>query len=405
MDKEYIIHIDMDAFFASVEQRDDPSLLGKPVAIVGSGARTVIVSPSYEARVYGVKTGMRKPEASRLCPELLFVAAHTHKYTDICSQIVELLYQYTPDIEIYSIDEFFLDMTDTIHLYKDIKSLARDMKLKIKKCLRLNCSIGISYNKLLAKLSSDMAKPNGIKVIKKGNALKVLDKIEVDALCGIGKKTKDHLLEMGISTLGELRRYDTALLTRKFGVNGKRLHLMASGIDESGVIPLGEEEEVKSIGHSTTFSKDTSDASLLHQYLLQLSDMVGRRLRRAELTGKTVRLTVRYKSFYTFTRQKSIPAPTDDTKRIYEIAVAILNSIKLKEPIRLLGVTIGNLSQRTCEGELFRNDMRKYKLNKLLDEVNERHGKSLVSYASLLSAKKHKRVISPAWRPDGNRNY
>jgi len=395
----------MDAYFASVEQRDDPALRDKPMAVVGSGARTVLVSPSYQARAYGVKTGMRKPEALLLCPQILFVKGDTQKYTTVCSQIVELLYSYTPDMEICSIDEFFLDMANTLHLYGDIEDLASKIKSRIKEELGLNCSIGIAHNKLLAKLASEMAKPNGIKIIPKQDLSDILDQVETDALCGIGRKTKETLACMGINTLGQLRRYNVSALERKFGVNGKRLHLMACGIDESDVIPLGQEEEMKSVGHSMTFSKDATDGSLLRKYLLELSDMVGRRLRKARLCGKTIRLTVRYKSFFTFTRQRSMSVPTDDTKKIYEMAVTILGSVRLKESVRLLGVTVSKLTQEPSEGQLFREDKRKYKLNRLLDAVNERYGESLVSFASLSTSRKHKRVISPAWRPHGNRNY
>jgi len=405
MAERTILHIDMDAFFASVEQRDDPKLRNRPIAVTGSGKRTVLVSPSYEARAFGVKTGMTRTQARLLCPEIILVRAETQKYTHACNQIIKIVYGFSPDIEVFSIDEFFVDITHTMHLFGAPDEIAGRIQEDVSKRLGLSCSIGIAHNKLLAKLASERRKPCGIYWIRSNKVSSVLDGLKPDVLCGIGAKTKQALEQMGISSLGQLRNYNVAFLRRKFGVNGIKLHFMARGIDDSSVIPMGTEEEAKSMGHSMTLVKDISDMDSLSRHLLSLSDRVGRRLRNAGLSAKTVRLTIRYKSFATFTRQKTLEAHTDDTKALYAAVLSILKAIRLKEPVRLIGVSTAKLVTSEGDMSLFEENKRKYRLNRLLDYVNERFGDSAVSFASLLNTKSHNKVISPAWRPHGTRNY
>lgn len=400
-----ILHIDMDAFFASVEQRDNPKLRNKPIAVTGSDKRTVLVSPSYEARKFGVKTGMTKAEAKSLCPDIIFVKANTDKYMQSCNQIIKIIYRFSPDIEVYSIDEFFVDITHTMHLFGTPDYIAAKLKEEINGSVALSCSIGIAHNRLLAKLASERCKPGGIYWLNKEEVPAILDELKPDALCGIGKKTKEALEGLGIYTLGQLRRCNISTLNRKFGINGLKLHLMACGIDDSPVVPIGSEEEAKSIGHSMTLDEDTSDPVKLNRYLLELCDRVGRRLRKAGLCAKAVMLTIRYKSFTTFTKQKTLESPSDDTKCLYHNALSILKTIRLKEPIRLLGVSAAKLSPAGGDNFLFEEVRRKYRLNRLLDCVNERFGDSAVSFASLLNPGKHQRIISPAWRPYGRRHY
>ena len=400
-----ILHIDMDAFFASIEQRDNPSLLKKPIAVVGSNARTVLVSPSYGARAYGVKTGMTRHQAKLLCPDIIFVTGNTDKYALACSSIAKILYAFTPDIEIFSIDEFFLDITNTMHLFGTAEDIAKDAKTRIEEQLGLSSSIGIAHNKLLAKLASEKAKPGGIFILRKADVADLFKDTKVGELCGIGKKTCEQLNLMGIETLGELSKHDPAQLKDRFGIKGLALSLMAHGIDDSPVVPVGAEEETKSMGHSMTFKQDTSDPKALSRYLLELAEMVGTRLRRSALSTGTIRLTLRYKSFKTITRQRTLISPTDDTKAIYHTARLILQSITLKEPVRLLGITGSRLSAYSASGSLFLQDMKRYRINKALDSINERFDHPALFFASLLNMDKYGKVISPAWRPMGNRNY
>jgi DNA polymerase IV len=403
--KKVILHIDMDAFFASVEQRDNPALAGRPIAVIGSNQRTVIVSPSYEARRFGVKTSMTRHQAMLLCPEIVFVTAQSDKYAYACSQILDILQAFTPDIEVYSIDEFFLDITATMHLFGSAKKIAEAIRLNIHDKLGLNASVGVSYNKLLAKFASDMAKPNGIFILDRDNIDDVFEHAKVEQLCGIGKKTCQRLNLMGIQTIGQLRQCSPGMLEKVFGVNGLLLHNMANGVDLMPVIPIGSSDHVKSIGHSMTFQQDTLQAKLLSRYLLELSGMVGARLRRSGLVSGCVRITLRYKSFKTFTVQRALPDRTDDTKKIYHTARSILSDIDLKEPVRLLGVTCSRLCQQSQPESLFEQDNRRYKLNQTMDMINERFECPAVCFASLLGQQEHKKVISPSWQPHGKRNY
>ncbi|MFH1868105.1 MAG: DNA polymerase IV [Candidatus Omnitrophota bacterium] len=405
MPEKTIMHIDMDAYFASVEQRDNKKLRDKPIAVIGSNSRFVLVSPSYEARAFGVKTGMTKLQAQRLCPDIILIKANTEKYADTCSKLLKLLYAFSPDIEVYSIDEFFIDITHTMHLFGTPEEIAEKIREKIVKEVGLSCSIGISHNKLLAKFASEKRKPGGTFTIEKKDVPSLFEDLAPDELWGIGSKTKEALQGMGIDTLGKLSRSSSAALKRKFGINGIKLHLMSQGIDDSLVVPVGFEEEAKSIGHSMTFPEDTSDTETLKRYLLELCDKVGRRLRRANLYARNIKLTIRYKSFKSFTRQRTLASQTDDTKSFYNAAKFILSSTRLKEPVRLLGVSVGKLTSAGIGGFLFEDGKRKYKLNKLIDLVNEHFGEQTVSFASLLGPKKHERIISPAWRPYGKRNY
>lgn len=385
-----IMHIDMDAFFASVEQQCNPHYRGRPIAVVGSNKRTVVTTASYEARRFGVKTGMTKPEAKRLCPEIIFVTGNNDKYTDTCVRIVSILKQYSPKVEVYSIDESFLEI-------KTIET-ARLIKRRIKEELGLTCSVGIGPNKLIAKLASDRNKPNGLTVVKSEDVPALLENLPVEELCGIGDKTKAKLQALGIKTCGELARAPVNLLRAHFGIIGEALHLMGQGIDNSPVVPLEESPEAKSIGHSMTLERDETDIDKLKMHLLQLSEMVGRRLRRLGFCGKTVCLTIRYSDFQTFSRQGTVKESIKGTNSIYNEVLKIFNSIKLNKAVRLLGVSISNLTkdEETC---LFEEDRRQEELTKIMDKINNEYGDFTLTWASLVERFHHKWVISPSWRP------
>ena len=293
MNNRTIMHIDQNAFFASVEQQANPVLRGKPIAVVGSGGRTVITTCSYEARAFGVKTGMAIWEGKRCCPELIIVVGDNKKYTYTSSQIMEIFKDYTPDVEAFSIDEAFLDVTRSLGIFGTPENIAYKIKARIKHRFGITCSIGIAPNKLLAKLASDLQKPDGLVDIKPEDVPQVLERLPVKELCGIGKKTEYQLKVMNINTCGELGRCDERRLMRKFGVVGKRLKEMGRGIDDSPVIPFGEEQEIKSVGHSMTLERDISDPVDIRRYILQLSEMVGSRARRYGAAGRTVSLYVR----------------------------------------------------------------------------------------------------------------
>lgn len=402
MSEKSIMHIDMNAFFASVEQQVNPALRRKPVAVIGSNERTVVTTASYEARAYGVKTGMTKYEAKRLCPHIILVPGDTSRYTDTCRRLVEIYQHYTPVVEVYSIDEAFLDITGSIPLFGNVETLAKRIKMDIRKNLgRLTSSIGIAPNKLLAKLGSDMKKPDGLVIIQQKDVNKLMEHLPVKELCGIGQQIESHLASLGIKTCGELGRTSIQVLRNRFGVIGERLKLMAQGVDENPVISMEHEPDAKSVGHSMTLDKDVSDRETLEQHILQLSEMVGRRLRRGGYLGRTITLTLRYADFSTFTRRSTARIYTNNSIDVYLYAKDIFHAIRLQQPVRLIGVSVCNLIKNVAQIPLFRTDRVKQAATRAMDEINDRYGDFCITWGTLTERYHHKGVISPSWRPNG----
>lgn len=402
-----ILHVDMNAFFASVEQQADPALRGKPIAVVGSSHRTVITTSSYEARAFGVKTGMAPWEARRCCPGLIFVVGDNRKYCHTSRRIMEMMLDYTPEVEVFSIDEAFMDVTGSLtYLYDTPERIAYLLKARIRHAFGLTCSVGIAPNKLLAKLASDMHKPDGLTVIRPRDVTRVMEGLPIKDLCGVGRKMERHLNMMSIYTCGELGRCDEARLTRRFGVIGRRLKEMGQGIDGSPVVPHGDDDQVKSVGHSMTLTRDVSAREDILRYLLQLAEMVGRRARRYGVSGRTVHLYVRYADFFSsFGKQETLKGYISSSGDIYQAAVAILDTVELEQPVRLLGVRLTGLKHHSEQLALFPDERRHNELVRSMDNINDRFGEFTVTYGSLLKCKdKGSRVISPAWRPNGIRN-
>ena len=327
----------MNAFFASVEQQANPELQGKPIAVIGRG-RTVVTTASYEARAFGVKTGMNTWQAKQACPQVIFVIGDNRKYTHTSSEIMKMMRDYTPLVEVFSIDEAWLDVTHSLAIFGSAENIAYLLKARIRHRFGITCSIGIAPNKLLAKLASEMKKPDGLTIIRPEEVARILEHLPVQELCGIGRKTEQQLLMMGIRTCGELGRYPLERLTRKFGIIGERLQQMGQGMDDSPVVPVENQQEVKSVGHSMTLERDISSRRDMEKYLLQLAEMVGRRARRYNVAGKTVHLTVRYADFTTVGRQQTRKVHTNQSEEIFKEAISILDSMEISQPIRLLGV-------------------------------------------------------------------
>ena len=401
-----ILHLDLNAFFASVEQQADPELQGKPIAVVGGSGRTVITTSSYEARAFGVKTGMAKWEALRCCPQLIIVVGDNKKYTYTSTRIMEMMRDYTPMVEVFSIDEAWIDVTHSLSIFGTPERIAYLLKARILESFGLKCSIGIAPNKLLAKLASDMQKPDGLTTIKPEDVSRVLERLPIKELCGIGKKMERHLNMMSLYTCGELGRCDEARLTRKFGIIGTRLKQMGQGIDDSPVVPQSEDDEVKSVGHSMTLRQDVDRREDILKFLLQLSEMVGRRARRYGVSGKTVTLSVRFADFYSsFGKQNTLKSYINLSDEIYKAVVAILDTTELPQPVRQLGVRLSNLKYEAEQLSLFQEEQKKSDAIKAMDIVNDRFGEFKVTFGSLLTAEeKGSHVISPAWRPAGIRN-
>lgn len=406
MNERIILHIDMNAFFASVEQQTNPALRGRPVAVIGSAKRTVVTTCSYEARAFGVRTGMTVWEAKKQCPDIVMVVGNNRKYTWTSARIVEILLDYTPLVEVFSIDEAFLDITGSLTLFGPPERIANLIKARIRHSFGITCSIGIAPNKLLAKLASEMKKPDGVTIIRGEDVARVLEDTPVKDLCGVGGKTAHALALCGVTTCGELGRFPLEILRRKFGVIGERLRLMGMGIDQAPVIPSSEAEEVKSVGHSMTLGRDIEARKEILKYILRLSEMVGRRARRYKVRGKTVSLSIRYADFDTWVgRQETLKEHINRSGDIYRTAAAILDTLELSQPVRLLGVRLSNLS---CHGDqlpLFEVERKKARSIEEMDRVNDRFGDFTMTFATLLDGEeKGSRVISPSWRPEGIRN-
>jgi len=378
-----ILHIDMDAFFISVEQRDHPSLRGKPAAVCGSLSRSVVTSATYEARPFGIRAGMSTQEAKRRCPELILVEGDHSKYTETAARIFSILKNYTPLVEVASIDEAYLDITQSQLLFKSPLHIAQSIKDRIRKKEQLTCSIGIAPNKLLAKLGSNLQKPDGFVLIQKERVEEILKDLPVSKLYGIGPKLTEELNSMGIFTCGQLGKFPVPLLNKRFGVIGERLHEMGLGFDDSPVIPFDEEENAKSISHSVTLEEDTSDPTMLRKVLLQLSERVSRRMRKDGFYGRRIVLTVRYSDFYTFSKQKTISKWINSGNEIFRHALEIYELISHPKPIRLLGVGVSLLKKEWCQLDLFEEKDKKEKMLQAMDRVNERFGDWTLTWAAL----------------------
>lgn len=401
----HILHIDMDAFFASVEELCNPSLKGRPVAVAGAGVRTVITTSSYAARKWGVRTGMTVGQGIRLCPELLILKADHRKYTHASKKILEVLESFTPAVEPFSVDEAFIDAAGVLMLHGSPADLARKIKDRILTVVGLTCSVGVAPNRLLAKLASGLEKPDGLTVLKTREVPALLDRMPVKKICGIGPKTVKELEALGIETCGQLGRYPSEILTTRFGILGRVLQKMGRGED---VLPaasmLSGNHDVKSVGHSVTLGHDITDRLAMERILLTLSEMVGRRARRHFCCGRKLTLTVRYGDFTTFSRQKTFAAPIWTTGRIYDAACLILSGLSLEKPVRLLGLSLGSLEFGQHQNSLIYSDRAKESLQGALDTINDRYGEFCVSYADSVRDLRNHKVISPAWRQRGIRS-
>ncbi len=400
-----ILHIDMDAFFASVEEKFDPRLRTRPLAVAGPGVRTVITTASYKAREWGVGTGMTVGEARRRCPDLVLVKADHRKYTHASRQMLSVLESFTPDVEPYSVDEAFMKAEGILSHYSSPRSLANKIKDRIMREVGLTCSIGVAPNKLLAKLASDLKKPDGITVLEASDIPAILEKTPVKELCGIGPRTVRELSSLGIETCGQLGRFPRELLVSHFGILGNVLSSMGRGGDSSLLSPVFHgTDEVKSVGHSVTLGRNISDRSLMKQVLLTLSEMVGRRTRRYDCSGRRITLTVRYGDFTTFSRQRSLACPVWTTDQIYRGACGVLSGISLFQPVRLLGISLGSLEFGTRQPSLIHEEQKRESLQETMDDINNRYGEFSVGYAASLKDLRGHKIISPAWRPRGIRS-
>jgi DNA polymerase-4 len=387
-----ILHVDLDAFFAAVEQRDRPDLRGKPV-IVGGGdptARGVVSAASYEARRYGVHSAMPLRTAYALCPHGVFLPVDGRKYQAVSREVMTILRSFTPLVEPVSIDEAFLDVAGSRALFGDGPTIAVAIKSRTRSEVGLTASVGVATCKLVAKIGSDLRKPDGLVVVQPGDEAAFLDPLPISRLWGVGEKTATALAEYGVRTIGDLARLPDDLLVRRFGKQGGSLGARARGIDPD---PVGGAEPAKSIGHEHTFDVDTADPEVIDRTLLAMADGVSARLRSAGLKAGTVQVKIRDSSFRTITRQRTLPEPTDLTEPIWHVAMELARPELRGMRVRLLGVTATNLGERQQLG-MFEDEPdldavpteQRRRATQAADAVRRRFGDRAMTRARLLGA-------------------
>ena len=387
MAERIILLVDMDAFFASCEQATDPRLRGKPVIVCGNWKnRSVVAACSYEAKGRGIENGMSIPEALVRCPSAILIPGDPEKYTDLARRIFAGFERFTPLMEVVSIDEAFLDVTDTWARFGTPESISRQIQKEIESGYRLSCTVGIGPNKLLAKLAAKLHKPRGIGRIRPEQVPGCLVPLPVDKVSRIGPQLTRALLAMGITTLGELAQVPLGLLARRFGFTGEMMHRMALGIDGSPVLAVDAPDIVKSMGHAYTLDRDTSDPAIVRGTLLKLAEKVGRRLRAGGYSGRTVCVTIRWKDFTTFSRQRTVGAALDDGLTIYRTACRLLEEKEsiFQKPVRLIGVSVSSLAHLPGCPELWEEGKRLRRLMASLDRVNDLYGEETVTRAGAL---------------------
>jgi DNA polymerase-4 len=385
-----ILHLDMDAFFAAVEQLDHPDYRGKPV-IVGADprGRGVVSTCSYEARRYGVHSALPISEAVRLCPDGIFLPVRGPRYAEISRRIMALLSEYTPLVEPLSLDEAFLDLTGSERIFGPAETIAREIVDRIQTEIGLPASIGLAPNKFLAKLGSDLEKPRGFVIIGSENSLTILENLPINKMWGVGVKTAAVLETMGIKTIGKLRGVDPAKLAARFGETGYQLHRLAQGIDDR---PVTVGVAAKSIGHEITFQTDTTDWEFLAGVLLCLTEQVARSLRRQQVKGRVITVKLRDSNFKTVTRRVTLAAPTDFEEQIYREALNLAKGAGWGgRRVRLIGVSVSNFEaggavqlglfeEKTSTSE--KPELRQ--LHQTVDALKDRFGEAAVTKGTAL---------------------
>jgi len=393
MPERIIAHLDMDAFFAAVEQRDQPALRGQAVVVgadpKGGRGRGVVSTCSYEARLFGIRSAMPISEAWRRCPTAVYLPARMEAYSQASEVVFGVLEEFTPDVEPVSIDEAFLDVSQSLHLFGTKRALGKRLRERIEAETRLTASIGIAPCKMIAKIASDLRKPRGLVIVEPAEAEAFLRPLPVGKLWGVGTRTQEALGELGIRTIGGLADASRDELVRRFGKHGEDLWDLAHGRDDR---PVETTDEVKSVGHENTFERDTRDPRLLASTLMELCEGVAFRLRRAGLRGRTVTTKIRFEDFTTLTRATSVDLPVDAASRIYEIASANLGRVGMKgHRIRLIGVSVSGFEGRPRQLGLFDGpprdadrDEKQRLLADAIDRIKSRFGREALRQGTTL---------------------
>jgi DNA polymerase-4 len=381
-----ILHVDLDAFFAAVEQRDHPELRGRPVIVGGGGgedARGVVSAASYEARVFGVHSAMSLREAYRRCPDGVFLPVDGRRYQAASREVMAILRRFTPSVEPISIDEAFLDVTGSVALFGDGPEIARQIKDAVRAEVGLTASVGVATTKLVAKIASDLRKPDGLVVVAPGDEAAFLAPLPISRLWGVGEKTARVLADYSVRTIGDLAALPPDLIERRFGKHGGSLVQRARGIDAD---PVHDGDPAKSVGHEHTFDVDTSDPEMIERTLLGMADGVAGRLRSAGARASTVTVKIRDSSFRTITRQRTLPEPTDMTEPIFRAALELARPEVRGMRVRLLGVTVSNLGEREQLSLFGAAEPKRRRAVQAADELRHRYGEGTVTRARLLGA-------------------
>ncbi|HEY7969085.1 MAG TPA: DNA polymerase IV [Candidatus Limnocylindrales bacterium] len=381
-----ILHVDLDAFFAAVEQRDRPELRGKPVIVGGGGPndRGVVSTASYEARVFGVHSAMPLRTAGRLCPQGVFLPVDGAKYGAASKQVMAVLRRFTPLVEPISIDEAFLDVTGSRRIFGDGEAIGRQIKDAVHGETELTISVGVATTKLVAKIASDLRKPDGLVVVEPGSEAEFLAPLEISRLWGVGQKSAAVLKEDGVRTIGDLAALPDDLLARRFGSMGPVLGQRARGIDAD---PVSGRDPAKSVGHEHTFDVDTSDPEQIERTLLAMSEGVAGRLRDSGVKATTITVKIRDTTFRTITRQRTLADATDLTDPIFRTALDLARPEVRGLRIRLLGVTASGLGEREQLALFGADDPRRRRVVEAADAVRHRYGDRAITRARLVGSR------------------
>ncbi len=371
--RRWIMHVDMDAFFASVEQRDDPALQGKPVIVCGKSRRSVVATASYEARAFGVHSAMPLSQAKRLCPHGCFVAPRFEAYREASDAIHQVMLHYADAYEPISLDEAFLDISGMGSQYPTLGSIGRAIKEEIRSAVHLTASVGIAPNKFLAKMASDMNKPDGLCIIPYGREQEVLAPLPVRRLWGVGSVTEKKLLAAGFRTIADIQEAAPEKLSALLGNQGPLLKALSLGIDER---PIISSRQVKSIGDESTYEYDLTDRPTIDREIAIHSDIVAQRLRKHDLAARTISLKIRFASFKTIMRSLSLEEGTNLQETIDSACQTLLSRIPLTEGIRLIGVTASNLGAPLSIPSLFSDkEEKRARAAKAMDSIQQKYGR------------------------------
>lgn len=378
--KKIIMHVDMDAFFAAVEQNDNDCYKNKPVIVGGCGKRGVVATASYEARLFGVFSAMSIAKAKKLCPEGIFLPCNHNRYSSISKEFFKILNEFSPCVEPLSLDEAFLDLTGMEKIFNNIEDYARKLKSRVYEQLGLVVSVGVGSNKFIAKLASDLEKPNGLVIVKPGQEYDLLKDKPVSILWGVGAKNNQKLKSLGIYKVEDLLKTEFKILLDHFGPSAYKLVDLAQGKDERQVVGV---REPQSIGKEATFEVDLVNTAAIKKELLALSEKVGWRLRQKKYLAQKVTLKIKLKNFQVITCSESLVAGTNYDEVIYDIACKLYEQIEVKDAIRLLGITAGKLLKGNTINLFENTDDRKKALYNAIDSLKEKFGETVITKAKL----------------------